>query len=1006
MKYQELRKSILAISQIGLLGALPIFATAKILNPHLEPKGKLKYAAAALSHDDWIIKRLMDFGNPFDKSKLDSDREYQDLVNSVVSALRDMSFEDFLRSAFPDLAPNPKYLSRTLNNCKFKEETYEVYAVMQAILEWTGKENDPIYAPFQAARSTGKNNVSSKMDWEDFRYRVNCHRLAHKQKVSTYAHTAAETLRKYKLSFRTRAALFSWLYCKLKSPLTADEAAPPLVIGDTSVSSSTVQKALNAIEPDIGKLQKVTDGLKEFWTNKPDADDSGIFVGFYLHRMLVDAQCFDSALVINPSPDFLEKASKFVEMFSRMTFAVPLVEAIPALKLQFPNTEFLSFKELEDTAKSSTPRYDYAWLLIQEIQSEDAESLMEHTHSLLKDNGLFYAELPSNMVTYRDATKKSILHESFSLRKIYTFEEGVFQASPQKRVLTLSVKENPSNLDISISRYTVEKRAGSSFLVEDRTMQTQLSPDVLMTAKAISKVLENAVAPPNQHRRAAEKVKFLPDVTLLTTLVKVKGEDNAYRVRGYVASILTETQSKRNRRSYGKSLTNHMVTSPVLQKTRIENWCQTELPYKAKIQKGVKEAIEIAKPSCLSLRTLWYIQTTFSKKWFNRAGNQWTLALFSSEVGLLTGKEPKETFVACVNVYLDRCAATFADRLKSWRIIHEVCASGVKSGVMEENPASETYKTLYNQASYEEYAELRGNLAKKDFTLDEEGQLIRFLHQKVTANPEYLAVFIRLFTGLPPGIVAGLTWQDINETTASKIPHFLVRREIDRGRNVKKFELLQQFRQFPISPILKKDLDARREAILSSGKISPHDLAKMPIIATDAQIANGSNPYTRLRTIKRLSKETLASLNLEDVVVLLPNKSGGKEPQSLTKYQGDIFLSNFKSRVRSSCGFLEREVNYLCGLRQKGTYDRHYCDYTNPFIQAAMYAKLSRGDVALQHTPGSLTKVSRSLNKKAISFIISGTQIAEIEFPANSTALIRVESQHGLDLVATMKEVA
>lgn len=1010
----ELRNNILSISNNDLLGTLPIFAAAKVLDPYLksednaqngngQKKGNWTYADEALRKVSNLFDHLNRVGNPFDVPRLEIDREYQDLVHKVVLALRCMSLSDFLRFVIPELVPNPGYLKKELAGCGFEKEEYKAYAVMQAKLEWIQAENEATFSPFSYARKTAKAIVSSKKDWEGFKYAVNCYPLKYRQRISSQAHTVVELLRKHDLSLRERAGLFCESYCRLNCPADSAEDEQPLVIGASSNNLPNVRKAFKEVNPYIGKITNATDCLKELWTKTPEVDDSSIALGFYLRRILADTYAFSSALVINPSPDFLEQANG-QKILSRMTVVVPLIEAIPALRLQFPNVNFLSIEDFAKEAEVSTQSYDYAWLFCQGLQGNDVRSLMRNIHLLLKEDGRFFAELPSNAVTYQDASKRSILHTAFSLQKIHIFGKDTFNSSPKKRVLVSATKGMPSS-SVAVSRYAIEQRGKIKFLVEDRSMQADISLDDLMTTKAISKVLRDTVRVPNQHRSVAKEIKFLPDISIWTTTTEVMGVHNTYRVRGYIASIPTGKQLKRKLYKRGKKLHTYEVTSPPLAKEDIDAWCISKLPYKSRIKAGIKEALDNAKPVTLSLKTLWFLNTAFSSKWFDRASNIWELALFSSDVGRLTGKEEEEEFISCVDCYLDQINAAFKERLRAWRIIHEVCAYGVSRGVMKSNPATTKYSELYSLTDNTEYADIRETLVKKSFELIYESKLIDYLLAKVKKNPEWIFVLIRFLTGLPAGIVAALHWEDIKQIPyCDDAFHFLVRREIDKSGNVKKFVLAQQFRQFPIMPLLKEVLDTRRKEILSSGVITSHALAKMPIIATDAQLASVKCVYFKLHTLKKLEKEAIALLQLQDTIVTLPKKDGGVEQKNLTKYQGDRFLSNFKYRVRFTAGFLEREVNYLCGLRQKGTYDRHYCDYTNSFIQSSMYVKLLRWDAVLRNTLTNqpVARKAISLSDKEV-FSINGTQTADIEIPFTGKVSIEAESKNGLDLCAIME---
>lgn len=107
-------------------------------------------------------------------------------------------------------------------------------------------------------------------------------------------------------------------------------------------------------------------------------------------------------------------------------------------------------------------------------------------------------------------------------------------------------------------------------------------------------------------------------------------------------------------------------------------------------------------------------------------------------------------------------------------------------------------------------------------------------------------------------------------------------------------------------------------------------------------------------------------------------------------------------------GFLEREVIYLCGLRQKNTYARHYCDYTNPLLQSYLHAKLSRWECTLQ-CEAQIPVTRQQVELKDVEeFLVSGFENAEFEMSfgllngKSKEVIIAVESQNGVDLNATI----
>lgn len=1005
MDTRELRNNILSISITGPIGALPIFAASKVIDPYLEPKGRWRYASAAISHDTSLRDRLNYIGNPFDDGKMESDKEYRQTINNIVEALRDLPFDTFLQNVVPELIPNPDYLSKLVLDCAFKKPEYEALAVMQARLEWTSSGNAD-FACFKKGCANAKEIVSySKVPWEEFIRCVNAYPLKYKQNTPTTALKINETFKKYYIPFRARISLF----CDIREQISKDKGkSKTLVVGksladDKSINHWNVQLAINETRRRIAKITP-TDALKELWTEKPETNDSKLDVDFFLRKVLVCARTHPSVLIVNPSPSFLEKACAQDEFSNILTYAMPFAETIPLLAGQFPNSQFIDFEHLK-TPEADAKHYACAWLFSQGIPAPELECLMECIYGVLNSKGQFYAVVPSSIITYQDDSMKSALHKNFSMKRIDTFGAKVFMADPKKRVLTYATKDPPNGSDITVRAYNVTSFCGTEYLFLDKKKRAKLSPTVLgPTTKTINTLLADAQRKASAHRESAKELKFLPDISIWSTTLEAKEQENYYRVRGYIAHIATEKQKKRNIQPRGKRINEYIVTSPLLAEDAIEEWRTSVLPYKSRIQDGIKMAIDTAKPSPLSLKTLWYLQADFSKNPLESAAFNYELTLFSSEVGLLTGQEDRELFTDCVNRYLDQINADFKERRKSWYTIYKVCNTGVERGVIDRNPATTVYNELRSMDVDEEYAELRDNLAKKTFTFGEEKRLIQILKEKVKTDPIFLSVLIRLFTGLPVRVVAALKWKDVEKSLLyNNAFHFLVRREIDNCGKPKRFEVLEAYRKVPIVPLLKEQLDARKDHILASGRIKSRALAEIPIVATDEQLLSGSDVRINVRAIRKAAKEALSTLNIQDVIVTLPDKDGRKHLKNLTQYRGDIFASNFKTRVRS-VGLLEREVNYLCGLRQKSTYDRHYCDYTNPLTQALIYVKLLRWDSALQYLPfaSRVTQQDISLIENHAEFSVEGTASAEIELSLTGKAVITVESQHGIDLFGTI----
>lgn len=1015
MNNYELRTAVMALSENSFFISLQVFACAKILDRDLRPKGSWKLATAAIKNAD-MVSKLEKVGNPFKKNRL-ADKEYRERIKDVVESLRGMPFREFLSELFPEYIPNSAYLADVLADCQFRNSEYEALAVLQALIEWHQVENHSSFKGSHKTRIRAKEIVSAKIDWEKFKFCVTSYPLTYRQVVSGPAHAVAEVFRKYQIPFRFRCGLFSEIHNALNSPNTAKKNQPRVVgsslFNEKGINLWNVQMAIQDSQKDIAKITVPTDCLKELWTKNPQADDSSIAVDFVLPQVEADVHFLEdkasSVLVINPSPDFLEQASTH-SMFSKMTFAMPHDKTLPTLQQQFPKARFISFEDLASEVAVSTACYAYACLFCQELKEEDLEPLMEYTHLLLKDGGVFLADLPSRIATYESVSEMSILHKEFCLQDICIFGSGTFKNEPKKRALIRSTKGKTVGA-VSISQYNICYCDHTRFLVKDKRLQGKLPHIKLMTGKPINKQLRDVTRKPTKQRLPAKEVKFLPEISLWYTDYQDKKHPGLFCAKGYVSAIPTAKQKKRNLSPRGKKLKGHEVIAASLEKSHIEDWCLTVLPYKPKIQEGIKKAIDAAIKNkiltAVSLRSLWYISANFDDNWLESKEGLQEFELFSSEIGTLTGQEDKTIFIDFVNSAIGDMP--FKRKLFAWKAIRSACETGVNLGLIHSNPANTALNILRYIDGNEEYDEVRQVLSKRSFTRNEEKALLDFLLKEIIVKPEYLAVLIRFFTGLQPSVVASLKWKDIaNIPYSTNAFHFLVRRDCNEDGTPKKFSFVEQFRQIPITPLLKCELDKRYNSVLASGKISEETLADMPIMATDEQLFNNEKTIIKPAAVRNLSNKAIGILQITDVVVTLHNNKGGKEQKNLTQYSGDIFRSNFRTKTMFEAGFLEREVIYLCGLRQKSTYARHYCDYTNPLLQSYLHAKLSRWECALQYE-AQIPITRQQVELKGVEeFLVNGFENAEFEMSfgllsgKSKEVIVAVKSQNGVDLNATM----
>lgn len=118
-------------------------------------------------------------------------------------------------------------------------------------------------------------------------------------------------------------------------------------------------------------------------------------------------------------------------------------------------------------------------------------------------------------------------------------------------------------------------------------------------------------------------------------------------------------------------------------------------------------------------------------------------------------------------------------------------------------------------------------------------------------------------------------------------------------------------------------------------------------------------------------------------------------------YHGDIFLSNFRHKANHLAFMTMGEICYMVGVNAPDTFSRHYCDYTNDYLQKEIVQKLCRWESvyetmvteAMYRKPdfgvvdNSWTHVVGPFNGKvaAVDLIVKNTDSTDTKITVSST---------------------
>ena len=225
---------------------------------------------------------------------------------------------------------------------------------------------------------------------------------------------------------------------------------------------------------------------------------------------------------------------------------------------------------------------------------------------------------------------------------------------------------------------------------------------------------------------------------------------------------------------------------------------------------------------------------------------------------------------------------------------------------------------------------------KRGFEPREEKAIYDALVAQLPNHPVALGVLIRLFIALTVGETAALCWGDIYRITGER-RHLYIYKELRRG--MQEPTLLQnesKFRQVPIPLQLDHLIQKQSQWLMAETDLSEVELKACPLLC------HPRNPkvYLPVSAMEKAARQAVESASIPAHMVKIPGQ--GRKMTDLSKYGGDIFRENLRYRAVSYCEMTEAELAYLFGQVLPDTYSKHYCDFTNPFIQLQLCRKLER----------------------------------------------------------------
>lgn len=694
----------------------------------------------------------------------------------------------------------------------------------------------------------------------------------------------------------------------------------------------------------------------------PSRNVSAFECGFLFENFAQIISPDTQVLVVNPSPDFILKCQTDHRFSLKNThFAVPDETIASLYNGQFTTSAFCAFSQI-----SSLRKMDRILIMWRDCPIDCAEELLS-SMSICSDSAEIIATFPAKLFDSQSQKIETCLaHNGCYLRELILLPTAITTRTiNRKKALVHISKSSFTSVksDILLSLAMVDETAIPQKLWFSKELRRVSYDDFYFSNRTLLSNYEHAgqtaVASETTHRNRAECYYFSKEIHILYTVQADR--KNRYAAKAYYCASLRDGEH----RQQGKRLTKN-IEKGLRAQTKSDILSRMEyVPFDQRVDAAiVGDILEVyaSTRDSLSLKTVWFCCRGTLLKSLQYDENV-AKDFFCGESQTLSNLIPAVAWESDFIHGMEQRFGCASDQisLKHWKQLDMILGVAIQEHFIRYNPLSSFVRSL-SSAATDAQREVRNALVKKTFTLEEEEKIIAFLcaetrttfgtrlAKRYETESVYLAGAIRLFTGMAVREVCGLTWGDLLYAQELNAYRFAITKFITpEGETVttptqKNWKL---FRMIPIPTILASMLISRKQYLMQACKLTEAKLKTFPIVLQKEpamKITDVPVSFCKPRYLAEKCRKLISVAEIPEQILILPDEERQIETD-IFKYQGDIFQSNFRYRANHICKLTRGEISYILGIEPPDTFSRHYCDYTNDFIQLGMAQKLQRWTV-------------------------------------------------------------
>lgn len=795
---------------------------------------------------------------------------------------------------------------------------------------------------------------------------------------------------------------------KYKDPLV--NADNPWLYYRNGILNDNIEHGMSSNEMafELGAIKllntKPTDVINSaFYKNRNESGFEGYLLEQYIEKLNDD----EDSLIINPSPYMILSFEERRKGNGKNVYVVTDDTIAGLYSVQFTKSVFYSFESDEIDYSASK-----GLLVVRDQKPENLHKLLDW----VKDCDVVIAELPNN---YFDNSKygayKKLADSSLYIDEIQLIDSQVFVTSPRKKMCAFLSKIRNDRCKILSSNYI---KAQKILVFEDRELFIK-HDDIFKTDLSLLQLWNKGgiIDKDNKSFYGEAQEYIISDEIHL--FYSTYCRNDVFRGRAYYKGLKSVCPN-----IYGKKV------SPLVEKgLRAKDIDEiTNSLWKIALMDKVYEVIVddlfhffINENRPLSLLSLWFYLRTYLQSESHYDENIWINMFFvlNNSVSQFKCDVDSDNLLfncLCNDLHLEREDLPISV-LEQLNLLFKVA---LKEGHIIHNPLEGIILSARSRSS-RRINDIRNVLVKKHFSENEERRIFDFLIEEELDNNTgkylprcvihsiWLLGAIRLFSGISLREACALLWSDYVEIEDTKTYQF----RITKFMGVDKIELhsdkeaWKKYRCVPVANILSELLERRRSYLRDLGV----DIDDTPIVLAAEEIKSlkkgGKNLYCNVGKGQEYCRRLIKVAEIPENIVILPDAEG-ERTVDLYKYNGDIFVSNIRTRLNHSCKMTNGEISYFLGVDAPDTFSRHYCDYSNSLCQYAMVKKMDRGfgkyvDIYEKLTPRENTSMVDNNPKELI--VESNNSVccaAEIMITSlssdNNIVDIEIECEHGADV--------